>query len=106
MVLAEPFGVKSAFHGAPDLGPISQAAAVYLQMSIPNFGVQEWTDFRSVQVFCDLFPFRAKSSRDMPTPTMLLVWELIFSEALPKRFPYSPVYMPQIRRADGTVHGY
>ncbi|MEZ8221547.1 mannonate dehydratase, partial [Candidatus Fervidibacteria bacterium JGI MDM2 JNZ-1-D12] len=29
-----------------------------------------------------------------------------FNEELASRFPYSPVYMPQIRRADGTVHGY
>jgi mannonate dehydratase len=43
--VAETFGVRMAFHGAADLGPIAQAAAVHLDMVIPNFGVQEWVTF-------------------------------------------------------------
>ncbi len=106
MTLAEPFGVKSAFHGAADLGPISQAAAVHLQMSIPNFGVQEWTDFRSIQVFCDLFPTPCEVRDGYAYPNDTPGLGIDFNEELASRFPYSPVYMPQIRRADGTVHGY
>ena len=45
MTLAEPFNVRSAFHGAADIGPVAQAASVSLQAVIPNFGVQEWTRF-------------------------------------------------------------
>lgn len=106
MVLAEPFGVKSAFHGAADLGPISQAAAVHLQMSIPNFGVQEWTNFRSVPVFCDMFPLPCEVRDGYAYPNEAPGLGIDFNEALAERFPYSPVYMPQIRRVDGTVHGY
>ena len=42
MILAEPYNVRSAFHGAADIGPIAQSASVSLQAVIPNFGVQEW----------------------------------------------------------------
>jgi mannonate dehydratase len=106
MTLAEPFGVKSAFHGAADLGPISQAAAIHVQMSIPNCGVQEWTDFRSIQVFCDLFPTPCEVRDGYAYPNEAPGLGIDFNEALAERFPYSPVYMPQIRRTDGTVHGY
>jgi mannonate dehydratase len=106
MALAEPFGVKSAFHGAADLGPIAQAAALHVQMSIPNFGVQEWTDFRSIQVLCDLFPTPCEVRDGYAYPNEAPGLGIDFNEALAERFPYVPTYMPQIRRADGTVHGY
>lgn len=106
MAMAEPFGVKSAFHGAADLGPISQAAAVHVQMSIPNFGVQEWTDFRSQPVLCDLFPTPCEVRDGYAYPNEGPGLGIDFNEELAAKFPYSPVYMPHIRRADGTLHGY
>src|SRR3984957_10733977 len=45
LIMAEPYNVRSAFHGAADIGPVAQAASVSLQAVIPNFGVQEWTKF-------------------------------------------------------------
>src|SRR5688500_13105781 len=45
LAMAEPFNVRSAFHGAADMGPIAQSASVSLQSVIPNFGVQEWTAY-------------------------------------------------------------
>jgi mannonate dehydratase len=44
-VLAEQLQIKSAFHGAADIGPIGQAAVVHLRLAIPNFGVLEWVRF-------------------------------------------------------------
>lgn len=106
MILAEPFGVKSAFHGAGDLGPISQAAAIHVQMSIPNFGVQEWTDFRDIQVLCDMFPVPCEVCDGSAYPNDAPGLGIDFNEEMAKRYPYVPAYMPQIRRADETVHGY
>ncbi|MET0887974.1 MAG: D-mannonate dehydratase ManD, partial [Mycetocola sp.] len=40
--LAELYGVKSGSHGAGDLSPVSFAAALHVDLSIPNFGVQEY----------------------------------------------------------------
>ncbi|WP_248515099.1 enolase C-terminal domain-like protein [Salinarchaeum laminariae] len=43
--VAEGNGVETAFHGPPDLSPIGQAATVHLDLALPNFGVQELTDY-------------------------------------------------------------
>ncbi|MBI3912084.1 MAG: D-galactonate dehydratase family protein [Armatimonadetes bacterium] len=106
LTLAEPFSVKSAFHGAGDLGPISQAAAVHLQMVIPNFGVQEWTDFRSQQALCDVFPTPCELHDGMTRPNEAPGLGIDFNEELAQKFPPRSYYMPMLRRADGTMHRF
>ena len=43
--VAEHHYVETAFHGPPDLSPVGQAATVHVDLSIPNFGVQELTEY-------------------------------------------------------------
>ena len=43
--LGEMFGVRTAWHGPGDVSPIGHAANVHLDVSHPNFGVQEWSGF-------------------------------------------------------------
>lgn len=106
MTLAEPFSVKSAFHGAGDLGPISQAAAIHLQMAIPNCGVQEWSDFRSRDVLCELFPTPCELRDGYAHPADAPGLGIDFNEELALQFPYKPRYLPIFRRQDGTMHRY
>jgi mannonate dehydratase len=40
--LCEAFGVKTAWHGPPDVTGIGHAANVHLDLVSPSFGVQEW----------------------------------------------------------------
>ena len=40
--LAELYHVRSGSHGANDLSPVCLAAALHLDISIPNFGIQEY----------------------------------------------------------------
>ena len=40
--LAELYQVRSGSHGATDLSPVTLAAAVHLDLTIPNFGIQEY----------------------------------------------------------------
>lgn len=40
---AEVFQIRTAWHGSGDLSPVGQAANIHLDISTPNFGVQEWT---------------------------------------------------------------
>jgi mannonate dehydratase len=43
--LSEAFGVRTAWHGPADVSPVGHAANVHLDLSSPNFGVQEWSSF-------------------------------------------------------------
>jgi mannonate dehydratase len=42
-ILAEEFGVRTAWHGSGDLTPIGHAANVHLDIASHNFGIQEWS---------------------------------------------------------------
>jgi mannonate dehydratase len=39
--LADLYNVKTGFHGATDLSPITMACALHVDLSLPNFGIQE-----------------------------------------------------------------
>jgi len=41
--LCEAFGVRTAWHGPGDVSPVGHAANIHLDLSSPNFGVQEWS---------------------------------------------------------------
>jgi len=43
--LCEAYGIRTAWHGPNDISPVGQAANIHLDLSSPNFGVQEWTEF-------------------------------------------------------------
>lgn len=42
---ASLFQVRTAWHGPGDVSPVGHAANLHLNLSSPNFGVQEWTEF-------------------------------------------------------------
>ncbi len=102
--LAEPYQVKSASHGARDIGPIGQAASVHVGLTIPNFGVQEWTDFSKTEH--DVFPGRAffhdGYAHVQETPGL----GVDVDERAAAKYPYQRAYMPLVRREDGTMHVY
>ena len=52
-ILAENFGVKTAWHGPGDVSPIGHAANVTLDLVSYNFGIQEYTAFnaRTKEIF-------------------------------------------------------
>jgi mannonate dehydratase len=102
--LAELYGVRSGSHGPTDVSPVTMAAAVHLDMAIPNFGIQE--HMRHEPVTDEVFP-HAYSFRD----GYLLPGEepglgVSIDTALAARFPYQPAYLPVSRLADGTVHDW
>ncbi|GGE33059.1 bifunctional D-altronate/D-mannonate dehydratase [Pullulanibacillus camelliae] len=47
-VLSEAFSVRTAWHGPGDVSPVGHAANIHLDLSSPNFGVQEWHEFSDV----------------------------------------------------------
>jgi mannonate dehydratase len=49
----EMMGVRTAWHGPGDMTPIAHAANIALDLTVPNFGIQEFTTFneRTQEVF-------------------------------------------------------
>ena len=103
-VLAEPYQIKSAFHGAADIGPIGQAAAVSLDVVIPNFGVQEWTTFPEAAY--EVIPGACQRRDGYAYPNETPGLGLDIREDLAAKYPYQEAWMPLVRRGDGTVHVY
>lgn len=104
MTLAEPYNVRSAFHGAGDIGPIAQAASVALQSVIPNFGVQEWT--RYPEAAYEVVSGVCKMEKGFVYPNEAPGFGLDINEEKAAEYPYQRAYMPLVRRADGSMHVY
>jgi len=47
-VLSESFGVRTAWHGPGDVSPVGHAANLHIDLTCPNFGIQEWHQFNEV----------------------------------------------------------
>lgn len=54
--LAEAFGVRTAFHGPGNIDPINHAAQGHVDLTIPNFGIQEDVDLGWGNVIQEVFP--------------------------------------------------
>jgi len=52
--VCEHFGIRTAWHGPGDVSPVGHAANVHLDVSAPNFGVQEWAGFSELEQ--EMFP--------------------------------------------------
>src|SRR5262245_32067767 len=103
--LAEPFEIKTAFHGPGDVGPIGAAASAHVGMAIPNFGIQEWVRHADLvhEVMTGGPWFEDGYLRLDPEAPGLGV---DINEDLATRYPWQRKYLPAIRRADGSMHGY
>ena len=104
LILAEPYNVRSAFHGAADIGPVAQAASVALQSVIPNFGVQEWTRYQD-PVY-DVVSGICEMNRGFISPSEKPGLGIDINEAKAAAYPYQQAWMPLVRRADGSMHVY
>ncbi len=102
--IAEPFNVRSAFHGAGDIGPVSQAASVAIGISISNFGVQEWCRYPDpvYDVISGIPEMKNGFLHVSEKPGL----GIDIDEAAAEKYPYKRGFMPLIRRADGSMHVY
>jgi mannonate dehydratase len=97
-------GVKTAWHGPADISPIAQAASIHLDLSTPNFGVQEFTAYpdsvreviESGVLFKDGFLYL---SEDPGLGVSVNERELT-------NFPYRPKLLPMARRTDGSFQDW
>ncbi|WP_413452479.1 D-mannonate dehydratase ManD [Georgenia phoenicis] len=102
--LAALYQVRSGSHGPTDLSPVSLAAAVSVDVAIPNFGIQEYMAFAPDTL--EVFQGGARFERGMLYVSEEPGLGITYDEKLAARFPYDPKYLPVARRLDGSVHDW
>jgi mannonate dehydratase len=98
--IAEVFGIRTAWHGPGDIAPIAHAANVHVDVSIPNFGVQEMVHFPPAvhEVLPGAPEYRTAASGHRRARPRLRHRRSLAA----KRYPYDPAYSrlpPRRRRA-------
>ena len=102
--LAALHHVRSGSHGATDLSPVCMAAALHLDVAIPNFGLQEYMRHTPAtdRVFPHGYHFDGGYLHPSETPGL----GVDIDEELAERYPYRAASLPVNRLEDGTVHSW
>ncbi|GAA2559316.1 D-galactonate dehydratase family protein [Winogradskya consettensis] len=102
--LAALYHVRSGSHGATDLSPICMSAALHLDISIPNFGLQEY--MRHTPETDEVFPHGYRYEGGYLHPSEEPGLGVDIDEELAARYPYRPAALPVNRLEDGTMHSW
>ncbi|WP_405825543.1 D-galactonate dehydratase family protein [Streptomyces sp. NBC_00838] len=102
--LAALYQVRTGSHGATDLSPVSMAAAVHVDIAVPNFGIQEYMGHpdEAAEVFHSGVTFADGMLHPSQEPGLGVTYD----EKAAERFPYQARYLPVARRLDGSVHDW
>jgi mannonate dehydratase len=101
---ADLYGVRSGSHGPGDVSPIGIAAALHLDLAIPNFGIQEYMDHvpPAGEVFQPGYHYADGMLHLSEAPGL----GVSFDEEAAARYPYQRRYLPVTRLRDGSVHDW
>jgi len=102
--LAELYHVRTGAHGATDLSPVCMAAALHFDLSVHNFGIQEY--MRHTEETDRVFPHSYKFEAGMMHPGDAPGLGVEIDEALAAKYPYQRAYLPINRKLDGTMHSW
>ena len=101
---ADIHGVKTAFHGPSDISPLAHAASMHVDLSVPNFGIQE--TFEPDEPLKEVFdlPYFAKddSLHMMDRPGI----GVGFNEEAALQYPFQKKYLPILRDETGAFHNW
>jgi mannonate dehydratase len=102
--LAELYHVRTGSHGATDLSPVCMAAALHFDLSVHNFGIQEYMRHsdETDRVFPHGYTFADGAMHPGEAPGL----GVDIDETLAASYPYEPAYLPVCRKLDGTVHSW
>jgi mannonate dehydratase len=102
--LAELYHVRTGCHGATDLSPVCMAAALHVDLSVHNFGIQEYMPHthETDRVFPHAYAYADGTMHPGNSPGL----GVDIDEALAAQYPYDRAYLPVARRSDGTVHSW
>src|SRR5438552_5706178 len=96
---ADLFGVRTGCHGATDLSPVAMAAALHFDLSVPNFGIQEY--MRHTDETDAVFPHDYRCANGMLHPGDQQGLGVEIDEELAEKYPYKRAYLPVNRLEDG-----
>ena len=102
--LAALHHVRSGSHGATDLSPVCLAAALHLDLAIPNFGLQEYMPHTAETDAVFPHGYRYADGYLHPAETPGLGVDIDETEAA--RYPYRAASLPIARLEDGTLHSW
>ena len=93
--------VRTGFHGATDLSPVTMGAALHFDTWVPNFGIQEYM-FHTEEtdaVFPHDYVLRNGRLHVGDTPGI----GVDIDETLAAKYPYAPKQLPIARLEDGAM---
>jgi len=99
--LAELYNVKTGFHGATDLSPVTMAAALHFDLWVPNFGIQEYMRHTEAtkEVFSHAYSFDDGYLHPGDEPGLGVDYDVEKAAS----YPYERAYLPVNRLEDGTL---
>lgn len=102
--LAELYQVRTGCHGATDLSPVCMGAALHFDLSVHNFGIQEYMPHapETDKVFPHAYSFQNGIMHPGEAPGH----GVDINEALAAKYPYQRAYLPVNRKLDGTMHNW
>lgn len=102
--LAELYHVRTGSHGATDLSPVCLAAALHFDLSVHNFGIQEYMPHTAETdaVFPHAYTYQSGYMHPGESPGL----GVDIDESLAARYPYQRAYLPINRKLDGTIHSW
>lgn len=102
--LAELHHVRMACHGPTDLSPVNLAAALHFDLSVHNFGIQEYMRHTAEadRVFTHGYTLEGGYLHPGEAPGL----GVDIDEDAAAEHPYTPAYLPVARLQDGTVHSW
>jgi mannonate dehydratase len=100
---AEAYGVRTALHGPGDITPVGVAAHLAIDLSIPNFGIQEFAGFSEIEK--EIFPGCPELINGYLYPNDRPGLGIELKEELAARFPceYKENLWTHARLPDGTA---
>jgi mannonate dehydratase len=102
--LAELYHVRTGCHGATDLSPVCMAAALHFDISVHNFGIQEY--MRHSDETDRVFPHAYTFADGALYPGDKAGLGVDIDESLAEKYPYDRAYLPVNRKLDGTMHSW
>lgn len=101
---AELYHVRTGSHGAADLSPVCMAAALHFDLTVHNFGIQEYMPHTAETD--SVFPHAYKFQKGYMHPGEAPGLGVNIDEALAESYPYQRAYLPINRKLDGTMHSW